>query len=224
MILKVGKMSGAIKLLSILLVCSPSLAGCAKTVTHIVSYGSQMTVEVTLRGNYDATANRYFLVLGSSSNLAVPLPPPDNISYDEMLEPGDTPVQGAVADYYSTYYDTWAGYIIIDPDGYYLVKGLFVQNQTNTREAIANLGSPSNKLSFDFNLSKIFGNSIPDPIYFDFVSVAWPDGQQKLPSDHLSATNPYISKIVGSILNIDNGDDTRVDAALDITRCDVEIQ
>jgi hypothetical protein len=220
---KVVAMFAGIRSLLIVLIVCLFITGCANTVTQIVTYGDQMTVQVTLRGDYDALANRYFLVLASNDNLAIPLPPPDNITY-EMLEPGDTPIQGTVADYYTKYYDTWSGYVIVDPGGYYLVKGPFVQNQTNTREAIANLGSASKTLSFDFNLSKIFGSTVPDEIYFDFVTVAWPNGQAKLSVDHLTSTNAYISKVSGSILSIDDGEDPGIDAALDIVRCNVEIQ
>jgi len=195
--------------------------GCAKTVTQIVSFGEQMTVSVTLRGNADNTANRYFLILGTS-NLAVPLPPPDNITY-ELIEPGTDPISGVAADYYTNFYNTWAGYIILDPGGYYLVKGPFVSGEAITREALANLDAVSNTLNFSFRLDRIF-DAIPDQIYFDFVSVAWPDGAEKLPSDHLSSTNAYISRFEGSIQTVDDGADPSLPASLDIERCNVEIQ
>jgi hypothetical protein len=197
------------------------ITGCAKTVTQIVSFGDQMIVQVTLRGNVDNSANRYFLILGTS-NLSVPLPPPDNITY-EMIEPGTDPIQGDVADYYTNFYDTWAGYIILDPGGYYLVKGPFVSGEAITREALANLSETTNILNFSFRLDRIF-DAIPDQIYFDFVSVAWPDGEAKLSSDHLSSTNAYISKVGGSILSVDDGADLSLPASLDIERCNVEIQ
>jgi hypothetical protein len=203
--------------------CCLLMSGCAKTVTTIFSFGEQMTVEVTLRGDVDISANRYFLVLASSSDLSIPLPPPDNLDY-EFIEPGTDPVQGGVADYYSEYYDTWSGYIVLDPGGYYLVKGPFVQSQLPTREALSNLGEVNTKISFSFRLERIFGGTVPDPIYFDFVSVDWPDGQARLSADRLSSTNAYISNVAGSILSVDDGQDPELDPALDIIKCDVEIQ
>jgi len=203
-----------------LLICSST--GCAKTVTQIISYGDQMSVEVTLRGIADASANRYYLILASGSTLALPLPPPDNITY-ELIEPGTTPIQGILADYYTNYYSTWSGYVVLDPGGYYIVKGPFVPGSANTREALANLGSATTTLKFTFRLSRIF-DVIPDQIYFDLATAAWPNGQAKLPADHLATTNAYISKVAGSMISIDDDQNNNLDPALDILRCKVEIQ
>jgi hypothetical protein len=197
--------------------------GCARNVTQIVDYGEQMMVTVTLRGTVEVAANRYFLVLSGNSGLTVPHPPPDNPSRYEMIEPGTVPINGTLADYYTNYYSTWGGYVIADTGGYFTVMGAFIEGQAITRESLTNLGTPSTTLNFTVPLNKIF-SSTPNTIYFDFITVDWPDGQPKIPSDRLTTTNAYISKLSGSIQSIDDTEDPGVDAALDILRCRIEMQ
>jgi hypothetical protein len=200
------------------------LSGCAQTVTQIVTFGDQMAVEVTLKGTMEVNANRYFLVVSSNPNYKVPLPPPDLITdAPEFIEPGMTPTTGSPEAYYTNFYSTWSGYIVLDSGGYSLVKGPFVINQTPTREVLSGLGEMGAKINFSFRLERIFA-TVPDQIYFDFISVAWPDGQAKIPSDHLPSTNNYISKAVGSIVTVVDGEDSGLDAGLDILNCKVEIQ
>lgn len=200
-----------------------ALTGCARMVTSIVSYGNQMMVEVTLRGTMDAKSNRYFMILSSSPSFKVPLPPPDNISF-ECLEPGSSPQQGALADYFANFYSTWGGYVIAEPGGYFTAPGPFVQGSALTREVLTALGSPTSKIKFTFSLSRIFGSSVPSTIYFDFLAVPWPSGGAKLPADHLKSTNAYISKVAGSTISLDDGTNASLDAALDIIKCTVAIQ
>ncbi|MEE8638691.1 MAG: hypothetical protein V3T21_06615 [Candidatus Margulisiibacteriota bacterium] len=198
--------------------------GCAKTVTQIVTYGDQMAVEVTLRGNPDNDANRYFLVVSNNANYKIPLPPPDLIEdAPEFIEPGDTPTTGSPEAYYTNFYSTWSGYIILEPSGFFLVRGPFVIDQTPTPEVLSNLGEVSTKINFSFRLGRIF-DTVPDNIYFDFVTVPWPDGEAKIPSDHLPTTNNYISKISGSIAAITDNEDSGLEASLDILGCRVEIE
>lgn len=199
------------------------LGGCARTVTPVVTYGNQMTVEVTLKGTMDINANRYFLVLASSSGFKVPLPPPDNITY-EFLEPGTQPQQGSIEAYYANYYSTWSGYIMLEPAGYFLVKGPFVQGTEISREVIANLEDISTKITYNFSLNRLFGATIPNPIYFDFVSVSWPTGKAKFSQDHLLSTNAYIANIAGSTLTITDAEDDQIDPSLNILNCTVTIQ
>ena len=199
-----------------------SMLGCSRTVTSLVNYGDQMAVQVTLRGTMEVNANRYFFVLGSSSTLNVPLPPPDNIE-DEMLEPGDDPLLGNIGDYYSEYYVTWDAYVILDPGGFFLVDGPFVSGEVTTRESLSSVSDITPILNFSIPLESVY-STVPDNIYFDFVSVEWLDGEAKIPSDHLTSTDPYISKISGSIIVIDDGEDSGVEASLDIVECRVEIQ
>ncbi len=200
-------------------------SGCARTVTPRVAYGEQMSVTVTLRDTMALNSNRYFLVLSSGSGLKVPLPYPDiNNNSPEFLEPGMTPQLGTAEAYYSSYFGTWSGYIELDPGGYFLTKGPFVINQTTTREPLATLGSIKNTINFTFQLERIFGSTIPDYIYYDFVSVPWPDGQAKIPADHLTSTNAYIAKASGSVTTITDGQDLSIDGSLDIVNCKVEIE
>jgi hypothetical protein len=199
------------------------LAGCAETVTPVTTYGSQMVVEITLRGPFDISANRYFLVVSSNPSFRVPLPPPDDLNY-EFIEPGSIPQQGSIADYYTNYYSTWSGYVVLDPAGYNLVPGPFIRGQATTREVVASLTDITSKLKFNFRLDRIFGAAIPDPIYFDFVSVAWPSGTAKFARDHLTTTNAYISSISGSTQTIPDENIGSLDPALDILNCTVSIQ
>jgi hypothetical protein len=206
-----------------LLVCLLFVSGCAKTVTSIVTYGDQMVVEVTLRGTMEVNANRYFMVLASDPSFKTPLPPPDNISY-EFLEPGTTPMLGAIADYYTNYYSTWAGYIMVEPGGFFSVAGPFVSGVVATRESFSSLGEITSKITYNFRLSRIFGGTIPSTIYFDVVSVPWPTDQPKLAADHLTSTNAYISIVAGSTVPVSDEENTSLDPATDILKCTVSIQ
>ena len=198
-------------------------SGCARTVTSYVTYGDQMVVEVTLRGNYDADANRYFLVVGTGEAFKVPLPPPDNIDF-ELLEPGTTPRLGVIADYYTGFYYSWAGYVITDPGGYFLAAGPFTQGSSNPRVPLGNLEATGTKLKFNFRLSQIFGAAIPKTIYFDFFTAAWPSDAAKLSADHLASTNAYISSLAGSTVSVTDEENTLLAPALDILNCTVTIQ
>lgn len=207
----------------ILMFCVVLIAGCAKTITPIVDYGEQMIVKVTLRGTMDQNNNRYFLVLSSNNGLKIPLPPPDNIDY-EMIEPGSIPTYGSLEAYYTNYYSTWGSYIILDPAGYSLVNGPFVLGQATTRETLELINQVSAVVTYRFDLGKVFGATIPDNIYFDLVTVDWPNGLQKLAADHLTSTNALISKVSGSIVEIDDGSDYNLEPGLDIINCRAEIQ
>jgi len=198
--------------------------GCARTVTSLVTYGDQMKLEVTLRGTMEVNNNRYFLVLSSSADYKIPLPPPDIIeSAPEFIEPGMTPFLGSEEAYYTNYFSTWSGYVILDPGGYYSVKGPFFINQSTTREVVSFIGEMGNKITFSFLLSRIF-DTVPDQIYFDFITVAWPEGEPKVPSDHMPSSGNYISKIVGSISTIDDLGDSSIDASLDIVSLRAEME
>lgn len=217
---------GVISLLACLL-----LFGCARTVTQYVTYGDQMVVEVTLRGTMEVNptivgnANRYFLVLASNPEFKIPLPPPDNISY-EFIEPGTEPRLGSMEAYYTNFYSSWEGYCVVEPGGYFLVDGPFVQGAAITREPLASLGEISAKIKFNFRLSQIFGTSVPDIIYFDFVTVPWPVDSAKLPEDHLTSTNAYLSnaKVSGSTVSVDDEPNYSIDGSLDILKCTVTVQ
>lgn len=198
--------------------------GCSRTVTPIVTYGEQMIVEVTLRGNVDTSANCYFMVFGSDQNYKIPLPWPNQIdAAPEMLEPGTVPLVGSIEAYYSNFYNSWSGYVLLEPAGYTLVKGPFVLNQVSTREFLSPLGAVSSKLNFEFRLGRLF-TTIPDKIYFDVVSVPWTGGGARIPKDHLPSTNNYISKVTGSIIEVPEFEETSVEASLDILKVRVEIQ
>ena len=209
----------------LLIACCLLVVSCAKTVTQIVTYGDQMAVEITLRGTMEPNANRYFLVLASNSNYKIPLPSPDVLdSAPEFIEPGMTPFLGSPEAYYTNFYSTWAGYVVVGPEGFSLMKGPFIQNQPITYESSANLGEISTKIKFNFELSRIFGAAVPSTIYFDFISVPWPTDAAKIPADHLTSTNACISKIAGSTVTISDEQNDNLDPARDILSCTVTIQ
>jgi hypothetical protein len=192
-------------------------------VTSIIPYGRQITFEINLAGTADPLNNRYFIVFGNNASFQIPLPPPDNIDH-ELIEPGTLPFQGDIADYYTRYYNSWAGYIIVEPGGYFLARGPFVVGEPLTREALASLGEPGSKLKVTFDLEYIYGNSIPATIYFDALSVRWVDDQLKLPADHLNSTNAYISSISGSQTTVNDDLNETLPAGLNILNCTVKIE
>jgi hypothetical protein len=201
------------------------MSGCARTVTQYVTYGNQMVVEVTLRGTMEASANRYFMVLVSRSDYKIPLPPPDNIDY-EFIEPGTEPRLGSLEAYYTNFYSSWEGYCVVEPGGYFLADGPFIQGAVLTRESLSNLGEIGTKIKFNFRLSQVFGASVPNTIYFDFVSVPWPADDAKLPADHLTSTNAYISsaRVSGSTQTVNDEANYALEDSLDILQCTVTIQ
>jgi hypothetical protein len=201
------------------------LTGCSRTVTQYVTYGNEMVVEVTLRGTMDPSSNRYFLVLASKPDYKIPLPPPDNISY-EFIEPGTEPRLGTAADYYANFYASWEGYCVVEPGGYFLADGPFVQGVAVTREVLASLGEISSKITFNFRLSQLFGTTVPSTLYFDFVTVPWPSDNSKLPADHLVSTNAYLSnvRIAGSTVTVSDEQNEALEAPLDILQCKLTIQ
>lgn len=206
-----------------------SLLGCAKTVTP-TNFGSTMTVTVTLRGNADPSKNRYFMVLGSAlPALKVPLPAAQDPNMYEFLEPDVAPYDNAhpVADYFTNFFDTWAGYIVLDnTNSYYLVHGSFAPGAAVTRTPFAYFTS-GNTLTFNFQLGQIYTSlaGVPANAYFDIVTVPWLNPGYKFAVDHLTSSN-YISTSSGSTKTF-NGTDTYaapVDASLDIQKVVVTVQ
>ncbi|MBU0630334.1 MAG: hypothetical protein KKC80_05380, partial [Candidatus Margulisbacteria bacterium] len=200
------------------------ITGCARTVTQIVPSGAEMVVEATMLGTVETTANRYFMVLSDSAGYKVQLPLPQPAGgRDELLEPGTTPMYGSREAYYINYYSTWSGYIITDPAGYFLVKGPFIFGASTTREVLSTTAASGNKLLFSFRLDQIFGATIPDTVYFDLITVPWPDGAEKIPADHLQMSN-YVSKVAGTELTIVDDSDSSAAPSLDISKVVIRIQ
>ncbi|NQU18131.1 MAG: hypothetical protein HQ564_08720 [Candidatus Saganbacteria bacterium] len=197
--------------------------GCAKTVTTKTTYGSEMVVEVKLRGNADIINSRYFMVLSSSPAFKVPLPPPNNIA-DEFLSVGDLPQQGSLESYYTNYYSTWSGFIELNNNGYYISKGPFVYNTTSTQEVLSDFETASSTLNFSFRLEKIFGSSVPDTIYFDLITVDYPLSDFKRTKDLIYSPVPSIQKYSGAETSGSDSSDPSLDADLDIISWKVLIQ
>jgi hypothetical protein len=200
------------------------MSGCSRYVTQIVTYGTQMTVEVTFRGNLNVNNNRYFLILSTQEAYNIPVPPPEGGSLDEFLEPGDTPRLGDKSTYFTNYYSTWHSYIILDSLGYFLAKGPFSATNPITRESVATYSTASSKFTFTIRLERIFGASIPDYIYFDVVSADYPTDAQKFLKDHIAPPAQKISKISGSLLSQTDEEKSDIDPALDITSWTIKIE
>jgi len=206
------------------------VTGCARTVTN-VNFGSSLVVKVTLRGNADTTNNRYFMVFGTTPNLKVPLPPPYNniggINY-EFLEPdGTRPVDGTSLEaYYTNYFSTWSGYVVLDGSGFFAVPGPFQQSAPIIRTSPFAYFTPgTNQISFNFPLNQVFVNTgLPNTAYFDFVTVSWLNGSYKYSRDHLEGTNAYISTQTGSSITVSDPADPAINGSLDILTCEVTVQ
>jgi hypothetical protein len=199
--------------------------GCAKTVTN-VNFGSTLSVTVTLRGNIDVSSNRYFLVLADDPTFKFPLPPPNNLQY-EFLEPdGAKPQDGSSLEaYYTDFFSTWASYVVLDSGGYFALPGPFVQSAPITRPGpFALYTSGSNKISFNFQLNRLYPAGVPSNAYFDFVTVKWPAAGQKQSADHLESTNAYIATMSGSRLSVSDAPDSTIDPSLDILSIEVSVQ
>jgi hypothetical protein len=202
--------------------------GCAKTVTN-VNFDAQMVVTVTLRENADLTNNRYFMVLADTPSFKVPLPPPNNvlggISY-EFLEPdGTLPRDGTSLEaYYTNYFSTWSGYVVLDNGSYFSVPGPFLQNAPVSRPTPFAYFTPgNNKISFNLPLNRIYA-IIPNNAYFDFVTVEWPLTDRKISRDHIESTNAYILTQKGSSQTILDAADPSINGSLDILTVEVTVQ
>ncbi|PIS28088.1 hypothetical protein COT42_08890 [Candidatus Saganbacteria bacterium CG08_land_8_20_14_0_20_45_16] len=198
--------------------------GCARTVTSLVTFGEALKVEVTFRGPIDADNNRYFLILSDRADYRVPLPQPDVLAdAPELIEPGTTPQSGSQEAYYANFFSSWSGYAILEGINFSLVKGPFVLGLELTREVVATLAENNNKLSFTFSLERLFA-TLPSQIYYDVVAVPWPNGEVKIPADHLPSIGNSISKVAGAISTVDDTQDDWLAPSLDIIGCRLEVQ
>lgn len=182
--------------------------GCARTVTSVITYGDEMSVEVSFTDTMNMTSNYYYMVISSQEAFQIPYDPYDPLV--EFIEPGLPPSEPGV-DYYE-YYQTWDGYVILDNTGsgvVWLVNGPFTSSAESyadyTRTQIGEITQLSDKWTFNFDLSQLYGSAVPTTIYFDFITVA---SATKIVQDHLGA-NAYITSYADS--TSDGSDDTTVD-------------
>lgn len=199
-----------------------AVAGCSRTVTSIVDYGSQLTITANFRETIDLTNNRYFVVFSTVEAYSIPLPPPD--STDEFLEPGVAPRVGDMSTYFSKYYSTWAAYIIVDSLGYSLARGPFIATDPVVRQTFAGLGTVGSSLSFTLRLDQIFGTNVPQNIVFDIIAVEYPADSLKLLRDRTSPPVRKIEKTRGSVLTESSGSYTSIPGSLDITSWTAKIE
>ncbi len=200
------------------------LGGCSRTVTTIPTYGSQMMVEVDFRQTIDVTKNRYFMIISTNESFSYPILPPEGTTLDEFLEPGDNPVTGDKSDYFTKYYSSWYAYIVLDNMGFSLANGPFSAATPVTRTPLSSLSYPSNTVMFSVRLDQIFGNNVPDRIYFDIISADYPVNAQKYLKDRLAPPTQSISKIAGSILTRVDEVKPDIDPSLDIIGWSVQIE
>jgi len=200
------------------------ISGCAKTMTPIVSYGDQLVVDVTLRGNVDIVNNRYFLVMSDNGSYNLPLPYPYIIdATPEFIEPEIAPQIGSREAYFTNFFSTWSGYVVVDATGFSLVKSPFVMTAIPSREVLENLGEVSTKLHFSFRLGRLFA-TVPDYLYFDFVTVPWSNTAPKTPSDHLPSTGNRVSKVLGTDVSISDDSNSSLPASQDILNVRLQVQ
>ena len=199
-------------------------SGCSKTITTIPTYGSQMVVEVDFRGNLDLAKSRYFMIISTTESYSFPILPPEGSSLDEFLEPGDAPVVGNIADYFTKYYSTWNSYIALDSLGYHLAHGSFAVTNTITKETLGASLYGGNYIYFTVTLDRLFGSNVPDNIYFDIISADYPTSGQKYLKDHIAPPGRSISKIAGSILSKSDEIKSDIDPGLDIISWSVKIE
>ncbi|MFA4967766.1 MAG: hypothetical protein WC624_06070 [Candidatus Margulisiibacteriota bacterium] len=200
------------------------MGGCSKTITTIPTYGSQMIVEAVFQGNIDTAKTRYFLIISTQESYSFPILPPEGTSLDEFLEPGDSPVVGNIADYFTKYYSTWSSYIALDSLGYHFVSGPFSATTPITKETLGAVVVQSNYIYFTVSLNRLFGSSVPDNIYFDIISADYPSNGQKYLKDHIAPPSRSISKIAGSILEKTDEAKPDIDPSQDIISWSVKIE
>jgi hypothetical protein len=189
-------------------------SGCAKTVTERIPIAATMTVSVNFAGNLDFVNNKYFMVIGNNSDYQMPLSYPY-----EFIEPVlDTPLDQQV-DYFQ-YYSTWAGYVTTDSGIIFLVPGPFESTtEANARIQVGEAVGEQTRLSFNFRLDQVFGDSPPDTIYFDFVSV----DKTRYLKDHLHVTGAIL-KYEGMIASGSDEGSSDIDPSLDILDWAVSVQ
>lgn len=187
-------------IISIFCLIGVLIAGCSNTVTQMPSFGNELLCEVNMAGTVDLVNNRYFILFSTLEAYQIPLPPPN--SQDEFLEVGDEPQPGGLSkyDYFNKYYSTWTAYVVADSSGYSFVKGPFIYGATPSKEAFASIDSSSNKLSFSIQLERIFGNTLPQHIYFDVITVSYPANSLKILADRITPPTVSFDPIKGTIM------------------------
>ena len=203
-------------------VCALTLAlsfGCAKTVTVLPNVGNQLKMEVTFRGDIDSTANKYYIVLSSSSP-AIPYPGTYFFGPGESYDSNKLNVSTDLSYYYTNYYSSWSDLILLKDSSFLITNGPFVSAALHTAytpsllvfRAISSSDPDALK---KINLTLFFNrlSSLTPTLYFNFVSVD-KDGFMR---DYLRSTDNSISTNIGtSISEKKETQDLSIDAALDI--------
>lgn len=215
-------MFNKLKLTLVFLLLSIIAAGCSNTVTQLLPFGDELLVRVSFRQNIDYINNRYFMVISTSEAPSIPLGPPDSL--DEFLEPGTLPQIGDVQDYYNNYYSTWHSYIILDANGFSLVKGPFVYNTPTVKETFQFVVGDTNEIQFNLSLGRIFGNNLPQKFYFNIVSVDYPSSGAKYLKDKISPPDHYIVINKGAVISKTDDENTNISGSLDILDWEVKIE
>lgn len=203
-------------LIGLMLLAVGFSTGCARFVTAIPSFGSQLVFELTYRENVDMLNNRYFIVIGTNEAFQLPIRP------YEFIEPTEIPLNppNLPGNNYFSYYQTWQSYFVSDVSGsLYLINGPFVTTEGYTRLPMPNQSQNSKMITITCPLSLVYGSSIPDNIYFNVVSV-----KNRFLADSILSPTPYISKIKGSYLPGTDDSDPSIDGSLDLIGWQVRIE
>jgi len=202
----------SIKLMIIIMLCCFS-CGCARSVVERVPSGERVVASINFASNLNFAKNKYYMMISSSPAYQLPFYP------YEFIEPGYPPVDPQI-DYYK-FYSTWSGYVVVDGGMVYLIPGPF----TSTTESYQRIqiGGPlglGRNMSFQFRLEQIFGASLPDVVYFDFISV----DESRFLKDHLFPPSKSIMKYEGMIVSGSDEGSSDIDPSLDILDWSVSIQ
>jgi len=197
----------------LLFICVLALNGCSKTVTERVPIGARLVASINFASNIDYANNKYYMVIANNPNYQLPFSP------YEFIEPGIPPKDPQV-DYFK-FYSTWSAYVIVDAGVAYLVPGPFISStETYSRIQISSPLPIGGNVSFQFRLDQVFGDTPPDVIYFDFMTV----DQSRLLMDHLTPPSKSIMKYDGMIVSGSDEGTSSIDLSLDILDWSVSIQ
>lgn len=169
--------------------------GCARTATLIGTVGAQITLQVNYRGELKSD-NRYFIVFGTTAAPEIPFIP------NEMVQPGDA-VQDTQVDYFTKFYSSWSDYVLVQGLSAKLVPGFFTRTGTPEAQGLFDISRPANNsFSVRFALNRLrSGNTIPDKLFVDIVSVS----STNRVADNLSFNNFGTGTISTLVVKTDQG-------------------
>jgi len=196
------------------------LSGCARTVTPLFPLGKTIIFDVNFKEDIDGSANRYYVILRSSSSAQIPFTP------IKFIEPDDIPDQPEVN--YADFYGTWNYYFVLEGNTVYLASGPFSTTEAVTKETIAIWnGSEPRNIRISYDIERLFPSPTPTALYFDFVTVGISD---KIVKDNLSPVTGNVSTqninttYAGTFVTGSDEATPGIPGALDISGWSVSVQ